>query len=330
MSAVATGVGSLPGVDVRAAAGMVADELPDFVHLPELPDRGPHAVLTGRAVGLLAGLGADLQPAGWRLTGNSIGVSGGGLDQRRARSLLGEDLDVLEEHTQGYDGRLKVQVCGPWTFAATVERPRGDLLLADHGARREVGESLAQGVADHVADLRRRVPGAALVVQVDEPALPSVLAAALPTASGFGRHRSVAAAEASAGLSTVLGAAAEAGARPVVHCCHPAVPVALLAGAGVSAVSLDVGLLGDDLIDPFAAALDDGVELWPGVPESWEVPDLLRLYDRLGLDPHEGDRDGDARPVITPTCGLAAVSWPQARETYRRLSHVARQLSEAG
>jgi len=113
MTAVATGVGSLPGADVRAAVGMVVDELPVFVHLPELPDRGPHAVLTGRAVGLLAGLGADLQPAGWRLTGSSIGASGGGLDQRRARSLLGEDLDVLEEHTQGCDGRLKVQVCGP-------------------------------------------------------------------------------------------------------------------------------------------------------------------------------------------------------------------------
>jgi len=185
-------------------------------------------------------------------------------------------------------------------------------------------------VADHVADLRRRVPGAELVVQVDEPALPSVLAAALPTASGFGRHRSVAAAEASSGLATVLGAAAEAGARPVVHCCHPAAPLALLAGAGATAASLDVGLLGDDLLDPLAAALDDGVELWPGLPESWEVPDLLRLYDRLGLDPHEDGRNGDARPVLTPTCGLAAASWPQAREAYRRLGQVARQLSEAG
>ncbi len=84
-----------------------------------------------------------------------------------------------------------MQVAGPWTLAATVERPRGDRLLADHGARRELAQALAEGVRGHVADLRRRVPGATLLVQVDEPVLPAVLAGQVPTASGFGRHRSV-------------------------------------------------------------------------------------------------------------------------------------------
>ena len=47
----ATGVGSLPGTDPAEAMRLVVDELPDFVHLPELPDRGPTASMTGTGAG---------------------------------------------------------------------------------------------------------------------------------------------------------------------------------------------------------------------------------------------------------------------------------------
>ena len=83
----------------------------------------------------------DLQPAGWRLTGGTDPRAS--LDQRRARSLLLQDLDVLEELADGYTGPLKLQLTGPWTLAATVELPRGDKVLADHGARRDLAEALA-------------------------------------------------------------------------------------------------------------------------------------------------------------------------------------------
>ena len=96
--------------------------------------------MTGRALAVMAELGADLQPAGWRLT------DAPGIDHRRARSLLAQDLDGLEEQAQGYDGAFKVQVAGPWTLAATVERPRGDKVLADFGARRELAQALAEGL----------------------------------------------------------------------------------------------------------------------------------------------------------------------------------------
>ena len=102
---------------------------------------------------MTTGLGADLQPAGWRLTDAS------GIDHRRARSLLAQDLDTLEELGQGYAGPFKIQVAGPWTLAATVEKPRGDKVLSDHGARRDLAQALAEGLAGHVADVRRRVPG---------------------------------------------------------------------------------------------------------------------------------------------------------------------------
>jgi len=151
---VATGVGSMPGSDDAAyveAVRTVLGELPDLPHLPELPGRGTAATMIGRALAIVSELGADLQPAGWRLT------DAPGVDQRRARSLLAQDLDRLEEQAQGYDGAFKVQVAGPWTLAATVEKPRGDKVLSDVGARRELAQALAEGLGDHVADARRRL-----------------------------------------------------------------------------------------------------------------------------------------------------------------------------
>ena len=198
---------------------MVLGELPDLLHLPELPGRGAAATMTGRGLALTSGLGADLQPAGWRLTDAS------GIDHRRARSLLSQDLDAVEEQAQEWTGPFKVQVAGPWTLSATVEKPRGDKVLSDHGARRDLAQALAEGLLDHVADLRRRIPGSTeLLVQVDEPALPAVLAGQIPTASGFGRHRVVHPPEASEALEAVFGAITEAGAVPLVHSCAPGIP----------------------------------------------------------------------------------------------------------
>ena len=48
---------------------------------------------------------------------------------------------------RAYTGPFKIQVAGPWTLAATVEKPRGDKVLTDHGARRELAQALAEGAA---------------------------------------------------------------------------------------------------------------------------------------------------------------------------------------
>ena len=215
----ATGVGSMPGTTDAAyaeAVRLVLGELPDLPHVPELPGRGVAAAMTGRALAIVDGLAADLQPAGWRLTDAS------GVDHRRARSLLAQDLDAVEELAQGYTGTFKTQVTGPWTLAATVEKPRGDKVLSDHGARRELAQSLAEGLRTHLADLRRRLSGVdRWIVQVDEPALAAVANAQVPTASGFGRHRRVDPPEASAHLEWVVEAITDAGAEAWVHSCAP-------------------------------------------------------------------------------------------------------------
>jgi methionine synthase II (cobalamin-independent) len=326
----ATGVGSMPGDDQRAydeALRLVLGELPDLPHLPEVPGRGATATMTGRALAVVAELGADLQPAGWRLT------DAPGADQRRARSLLAQDLDALEERAEGLTGAFKIQVCGPWTLAATVERPRGDKLLADHGARRDLGQALAEGVGDHVRDLRRRLPGVdRLVVQLDEPALAAVLEGRVPTASGFGRHRSVHPPEASDALGWVLAAITDEGAEPWVHSCAEGTPLALLRGAGARGLSVDLDRMSAADHDLLAEALEAGETAVLGVVPSSDsdvgeavvVERVLRWLDLVGLDVETvGDRLG-----ISGTCGLAGASDEWARRALELSRKAAAELSD--
>lgn len=329
----ATGVGSWPGDDATAyaeAVRAVLGELPDLPHVPELPGRGPAASMTGRALALLEGLDVDLQPAGWRLVGSSSGSPG--IDHRRTRSLLAHDLDAVEEQAQGYKGTFKTQVAGPWTLAATVEKPRGDRVLSDHGARRDLAESLAEGLRAHVRDLRRRVPAAtSLVVQVDEPALPAVLGAQVPTASGFGRHRAVHPPEASALLAVVLSAIAEEGAEPWVHSCAPGVPWDLVRGAGATGLVVDLSVLSAADHDHLAEALEAGTTLHLGVVPTTDPavePTVTRLVERverwldmLGLDPAAGPL------VIGPGCGLAGAGPAWARRALVLSREVAAALT---
>jgi methionine synthase II (cobalamin-independent) len=324
----ATGVGSMPGSDASdfdLAVRVVLEELPDLAHLPEMPGRGAHADLTGRTLALVSELGADLQPQGWRLTDAS------GIDHRRAKSLLAQDLDTLEEHSQGYSGPFKIQVAGPWTLAATVERPRGDRVLADHGARRELAQALAEGLRDHVADVRRRIPGADLVVQVDEPALPAVMAGQVPTASGFHRHRSVDPPRASPALEWVFAAITEAGATPVAHCCASDVPIGLLTGAGAAGVSVDLDVLPVAAYDDLAALLEQGRPVHLGVvpttapreplSDATVTERVLRWLDMVGLDPESA-----ASLVVTPACGLAGADPQWARRALRTCQQVSAAL----
>ncbi|HET7691398.1 MAG TPA: methionine synthase [Nocardioidaceae bacterium] len=320
----ASGIGSMPGEDARGydeALRIVLGEL-SLPHLPELPGRGAHADMVGRALAIVAELGADLQPAGWRLTG-----TGSGIDQRRATSLLSQDLDALEEKTQTFEGPLKIQVAGPWTLAATVERPRGDRVLADHGARRELAEALAEGLSTHIADVRRRIPGASLLVQVDEPALPAVLAGAVPTASGFHRHRSVDAPGAAPGLEVVFEAIASAGATPVAHCCAADVPVDLLTSTGAQGLSVDLSVLSAGAYDGLAAALEAGQWALLGVVPTSPVSltdkqvteRVARFLDMVGLEPTE-------RLVLTPACGLAGADPAWARRALELAKGAAKNL----
>lgn len=333
---VATGIGSMPGEDIVEALRVVLGELPDLPYLPELPARGPGADLVGRTAGALVDLHVDLQPSGWRL------VDRPGRDVRRARDLAERDLDALQEVAGDHRGPLKVQIGGPWTLAASVELPRGDRALSDRGACRDLTESLAEGVRLLVGEVRRRVPGAHPVLQLDEPSLPAVLAGRIPTASGYGTLRVIDEPEARAALALVT----SAGGVPVVlHCCALDVPVGLAVGAGMRAVSFDAGLVGARLDDQLGAAVDAGLALFCGlVPATAPATapantpataspagaDRLAaparaLWRRLGFAPESLPE----RIVVTPTCGQAGASPDYARRALRLARETAGVLAES-
>jgi len=323
----ATGVGSLPGTDPAEAVKVVFGELPDLPHLPELPARGPGADLIGRGATLLVDLPVDVQPSGWRL------VDRPGRDARRATDLLARDLDVLEEAAQEYAGPLKLQATGPWTLAAELELHYGDKAVSDPGAVRDLLQSLAEGMRRHVADVARRLPRARVVLQLDEPSVPAVLAGRVPTASGFGALAAVEEPVVQAGLAEVLTAAVDAGAAAtVVHCCARRAPVALFRAAGARAVSVDLALV-DDADEELGAAVEAGVGLWLGVVPGRDadlgdlgdtVRALRRQWSRLGFPAADLPRS----VVPTPACGLAGASPAYARAALRRVRETGRALAE--
>lgn len=314
----ASAIGSSPGDDLPAALRLTLGELgeqdgPGEPYLPELPARGVHAQTIGRTAAMLSGLSVDLQPAGWRLT------DAPGIDARRARGLLRDDLDHLEEAAQGYTGPLTLTAAGPWTLAAAMERPRGDRVLADHGARRELAESLAEGVAGLAAEVGRRLPVVRLAVQLDEPSAPAVLRGSVRTASGFSRHRAVRAEEASTAWSRVVTALAGVGVEDVrLHCCAPGLDLGLVTGAGIGTVLLDAAVLDARDLDRLGTALEGGTALGLGVQPTTPV-DVALGPDRLArralelLQPLELGPEIAGRVLLTPACGLA--SWTSAPAT---------------
>ncbi|HWA67619.1 MAG TPA: methionine synthase [Mycobacteriales bacterium] len=326
LAGVATGIGSLPGTSIDEACALAFDELPELPHLPELPARGPGSDMVGRTAAQLTGLGVDRTPSGWRL------VDRPGLDQRSARERMVADLDaLLPVAGPGYDGSLKIQLAGPWTLAASLELPRGGRALRDAGAVRDLVASLAETVVEHLAEVRRRVPAVELVLQLDEPSLPAVLAGRIPTESGFGALPGIESQQAVSSLRAVVEAA---GVPVVLHCCAPQPPVALLREAGAAAVSFDASRGPVDR-DAVGELVDGGAVVWlgvvpalgPGVPPTpRDVADpVRRLWRELAFDP---DRLPSA-VALTPACGLAGASPGWAYSAYRLIRQAARALTEA-
>ncbi len=314
----ASGVGSVPGTDPAEAVRLVVGELPDFAHLPELPARGPGADLTGRTAALLVDVFVDLTPAGWRL------VPRPGRDLQRATEFLARDLDALHDVAADWTGPFKVQAAGPWTLAAGLERTRGDRAVTDPGARRDLAQSLAEGLRAHVEAVAARLPGARVVVQLDEPSLPAVLMGGLPTASGFGKLAAIEATVVQEGLTDFL---ASLGVPTVVHCCATRAPIALLRASGVDAVSFDHGLVQD--LDAIGTAVDAGTHLLlgvvPGTDRQLPAPKatasrLRAWWNELGFPAD----DLHTAVTLTPSCGLAGASPAYARAA---MAHV-RQAAE--
>jgi hypothetical protein len=212
----------------------------------------------------------------------------------------------------------------------------------------ELTASLAEGAAAHVAEIAKRVPGAHLVVQFDEPALPAVAGGEVPTASGLSRLRPVEAETLRERLAQVI---VGTGKYTVVHSCAPAVPFGIIRAAGAGAVSFDLSQLRRGEGDEVAEAAEAGMGLLTGVVPPLPAPDppqagpgrggpvgpgdgsaeareaaerVIRLYQRLGLPL----ATLPAQAVITPACGLAGASPAHARAVLTRCREAGSMLAE--
>ncbi len=325
----ATGVGSMPGTDAREAAAIVVGELPVMPALPELPARGVGADIIGRTAGMLVDIAVEVRPSGYRIAARP------GRDQRRAIDLLRSDMDAFDEACDPVRPPwVKVQAAGPWTLAASVELHSGHAMLTDRGAVRELAASLAEGLRAHLAEVAERTD-AAVLLQLDEPSLPAVLAGRVPTPSGYGSVRAV---SENAATDVLRDLVAAVGVPVALHCCADRPPLSVLGGVGAVAIGVDALL--PSVAGPTAspAALDALGEVWDvgtplllgmvpardpgGRPTSRALArTAFDLADRLGFD-----RVRLAQLAVpTPSCGLARADPNWAR----RALALCRELGEA-
>jgi methionine synthase II (cobalamin-independent) len=183
-----------------------------------------------------------------------------------------------------------------------------------------------------VTDVARRLPAAEVVLQLDEPSLPVVLAGRVPTESGWQTLRVVEATTARDVLKSIVDAVPV---PVVVHCCAADVPLSLIRATGAAAVALDLDLLPEDL-DPLGETIEGGLTLFAGAvptrppaadsaPSSADVAARVRdLWRRLGFSA----ADLPDRVVVTTACGLAGAPADYARTALKVSVEAARRLAE--
>lgn len=312
--AAATGIGSWPGTSARQAADVVVGELHTLPHLVELPARGIGADIIGRAAALLVDIGIDTVPRGYRVAAGRSAVV------RRATSLLGEDVDALEEAWEraglrGSGTVVKVQAPGPVTLAAHLELTGGHRAITDAGALRDLAGSLAEGLAAHRAQVARRLE-TTVVVQFDEPSLPAALAGRLAGVTALTPVHPVdeplAAALFDDCIATVGGAA-------VIHVCAAGLPWKMLQSSAFEAVSVDASTLVAADLDGIGEFIESGRTVLLGVVPASAPPTRPAVEEVAKAAAGITDRLGFARSVlrdrvgITPACGLARATPEWAR-----------------
>jgi methionine synthase II (cobalamin-independent) len=322
--AAATGIGSWPGTSARDAAEVVVGELHTLPHLAELPARGVGADIIGRAGALLVDIGIDTVPRGYRIAAGRSSAA------RRAVSLLEEDLDALEEawETAGLRGggrTVKVQAPGPVTLAAELELSNGHRAITDGGAVRDLAASLSEGMAQHRAQVARRL-GADVVVQFDEPLLTAALAGRLPGVTSLTPVHPV---DEPVAIGLLDDCVATVGGDVALHSCAPALPWEALRRSAIHAVSVDASTLAAEDLDGLGAFVDSGRTVLLGVIPATEPVARPSAEELAKAAAAVTDRLGFARGVlrerigITPACGLASATPGWARTAVELAQRVA-------
>jgi methionine synthase II (cobalamin-independent) len=313
--ALATAIGSLPHTDPYEAAELVLRAHPRFPAAPQLPVRTP-----------LEGMVAQWARALPEVTvhdDGSITVEGStreppvaAFDDVAHAGLLAF-LDVAA-HNGASPPRVKVQVAGPLTLGLALRH--GGLPPAQAFLRSgEAARAWAVALEDLVHE---RLPGTALVLFFDEPALVA-----------WRRHD--APIEHEAAVDVLSGALAAPECPTGVHVCGPGdLRLALEAGPQVLGVEV-VDALVDDA-DVLARHLDaDGWIAWGAVPTDRPVGEsseplwraLVSVWcelTRRGCDPIRLR----TQSVVTPACGLAGHGPTQAERALRLARELAHRVHD--
>lgn len=311
-------VGSLPHLDVDAAASVALTAHPELPAAPQLPRRHPlEGMLAQVAVGMP---GVEITPDGSlvvdrrRLAAVDEGTA---LDREAWRSTVAF-LRLAAE--VGHSGPIKLQITGPVTLG---------LALLGAGAKpaRAFGVAAATvraGIHALLEEARATVPGRELVLVLDEPGLTAYARGGFP----LGAEDTIDL------LSGGLAAAAGAG-MAGVHCCGPT-DWRLVLHAGPDLISLPVdAAIGDD-----AAALSTfldrgGWVAWGAVSTDrplgerdeshWrKLAGLWCDLSRNGCDPLLLR----TQAILTPACGLARHRSSQVPAVYALVRRLAERVQD--
>ena len=307
---VATGIGSLPHHDPVTAAELVLRCLPELPAAPQLPGRDPREGMLAQWLDALPEV--EVASDGSVVLRGESDAAPECVFEHHAHSGLLALLDVAAR-AERVPVRIKAQVTGPLTLGTALHAAG---MSAPRAFRRAAAATRAWSVALE-ALVEERLPGTALLLFLDEPALVQW-------------RRDDAPLERESAIDVLSGALAAVDTVTGVHVCGDG-DLALALEAGPEVLGVEVH---DDLVQhtvALARFLDgDGWIAWGAVPTDrpvgesadphWRV--LARVWcelTRRGCDPVPLRTRG----MITPACGLAGYGASQAE----RVLGIARELA---
>jgi hypothetical protein len=335
----ATGVGSVPGLDVDATCRVILDRLPEIPYWPQFVQLDPHEdMVLQYSEGLAAlrprGDGTSLHAVLEDLETELAGFYERYLEEDTDAFAIGPDharglytlLDLVEALPASRDALIKGQSVGPITFASTVTMEDGRQVLHNPDLMDAIVKGLSIKLVWQAGLLART--GRRPILFIDEPAL-----------SGIGS------AFASMNRQTVVSALKEiidycrerSDALLGIHCCaNTDWPMVMESGPDILNFDaygyMDAFLLYPEEILRFVRG--GGTIAWGIVPTADYRPGvtLESLEERLnqgllrlkewGL----ADDEIRARSMLTPACGMGSMAIEHANEALELLSALRARL----
>ena len=276
-----------------AAAGfdLLGQQLPPVPLTAHRAEDRWGAEAIGRAVGLLTDLHVDRTSFGWRLTASP------GKDERLEDSALVEAFDAIAEYGQSWPGQIQLSLPGPWTLVTALSLRSGARVLGDHGARRDVVQAYAFGIAaftDRIAAL-----GMQPTVRLVETRLKPVLTGTWPSVSGWQSLPAISETQVWAALDSTLRhlppTLLSLPNLDPLHLSGKEIPAAEAIGrTGARSVSVPLATLNSDSWEQLAILAEAGTGIWlhlparagesPGAVTQW-CERIRTPWTRIGMGP---------------------------------------------